>query len=290
MKGIGGKGVLTLSVVLGVATSFMVYKYVDQASQAAKPVEMVPVVTAAQDIPARTTITSEMLRLTQVPVDLKLPQAIVVPSDVTGKVTKLPISRGEEVLVNKVFGDREESGLAFVVPDGKRAVAISVNEVVGSGGMIVPGDFVDVDSIMDTAATTAVGDAKDARFGVDVSTHAQIKSISQFVLQNVEVLAVAQVLEGDPPAQSTTQKASAALGPVSNPQPVKQPAAVQPTARTVTVAVDPQEAEKLVLAESKGQIRLVLRPHGDKSTIKTDDGLFATLNGAAVLKTEPKPL
>src|SRR5712691_4059505 len=107
MKGIGGKGVLALSLVLGMATSYVVYQYVDQASQAAKPVETVAVLTAARDIPARTTITSEMLRVAQVPVDLKLPQAMTTPTQATGKVTKLPITQGEEVLAPKLFGDRE---------------------------------------------------------------------------------------------------------------------------------------------------------------------------------------
>ncbi|HEX6510900.1 MAG TPA: Flp pilus assembly protein CpaB [Chloroflexota bacterium] len=291
MKGISGKGVLALSLVLGVATSYMVYNYVDQASQAAKPVETVPVVTAAKDIPARTTITGDMLRVAQVPVDLKLAAAVVTPTDVTGKVTKLPISQGEEVLASKVFGDREESGLAFVVPEGKRAVSVAVSEVVGSGGMIVPSDFVDVVAVLDTAASTAIGDAKDARFGVDVNTHAQIKSIAQYVLQNVEVLAIAQELEGDTPPPNTAQKAQQAVAPgANNPQPPKQPASTQPQARTATLAVSPEDAQKLVLAESKGQIRLVLRAHGDQTTVKTDDGMFATLNGAAVLKTDMKPL
>lgn len=290
MKGIGGKGVLALSVVLGIATSYMVYNYVDQASQAAKPIETVPVVTATKDIPVRTPITAEMLRVVQVPVELKLPQAVAAPADITGKVTKLPISQGEEVLVSKVFGDREESGLAFVVPPGKRAVAVNVSEVVGSGGMIVPGDTVDIVVVLDTNATTAMGDAKDARFGVDVNTHAQIKSIAQYALQNVEVLAIAQELEGDTPAPSTTQKATQAVSPANNPQPQKQKTAVQPQAHTATLAVSPEDAQKLVLAESKGQIRLVLRPHGDNSTIKVDDGMLSNLNGAAVLKSELKPL
>jgi pilus assembly protein CpaB len=291
MKGIGGKGVLALSLVLGVATSYMVYNYVDQAGQAAKPIEKVPVVTAAKDIPARTTITSDMLRVSEVPVDLKLPTAIVAPTDVTGKISKLPISQGEEVLSNKVFGDREESGLAFVVPQGKRALAVSVNEVVGSGGMIVPGDFVDVVCVLDTdQQQTAMGDPKSAAFGVDLSTHAQIKSISQYLLQNVEVLAIAQTLEGDAPQQSTSQKAAQSVNPSDKSQPAKQAATTQPNARTATLAVGPEDAEKLVLGETKGQLRLVLRAHGDDSTIKTDDGLFANLNGAAVLKSGPKPL
>lgn len=45
-----------------------------------------------------------------------------------------------------------------------------------------------------------------------------------------------------------------------------------------------------MLAEARGQIRLVLRAHGDQSTIKLDDGLFGNLNGAAVLKSDLKPL
>lgn len=289
MKGIGGKGVLALSLVLGVATSYMVYNYVDQAGQAAKPVEKVPVLTAAKDIPARTAITSDMLRVAQVPVDLKLPQAMIAPNEAMGKVTKLPISQGEEVLGSKIFGDREQSGLAFVVPDGKRAVSVSVNEVVGSGGMIVPGDFVDVVCVLDTQ-TTSAGDAKDARFGVDTSTHAQIKSISQYILQNVEVLAIAQQLEGDAPPPSNTEKAAQAVAPNSNPQPAKQAAVTQPNARTATLAVGPEDAQKLILGESKGSIRLVLRAHGDSGTIKLDDGLFGNLNGAAVLKSDMKPL
>jgi pilus assembly protein CpaB len=290
MKGIGGKGVLALSLVLGIATSYMVYQYVDQAGQAAKPIETVPVITAAKDIPARTAITGEMLRVTRVPVDLKLPQAMVTSTDAVGKVTKLPISQGEELLVTKLFGDREESGLAFVVPEGKRAVSVGVSELVGSGGMIVPGDYVDVVAVLDVQ-TNNPGDAANQRFGVDPSSRAQVRAIAQYVLQNVEVLAVAQALEGDPAPQTTSQKAAGAVTPNGSPQPAKQNTSSQPAARTATLAVGPEDAEKLVLAEDKGRIRLVLRAHGDTTTLKVaDDAMFQFVNGVATLKSEPKPL
>ncbi|HLG70958.1 MAG TPA: Flp pilus assembly protein CpaB [Chloroflexota bacterium] len=290
MKGIGGKGVLALSLVLGIATSYMVYQYVDQAGQAAKPVETVPVLTAAQDIPARTTITGDMLRLTRVPVDLKLPNAMVQSTDAVGKVSKLPISQGEEMLPNKLFGDREESGLAFVVPEGKRAVSVAVNEVVGSGGMIVPSDYVDVVAVLDVQSS-APSDPNNVRFGVDPSSRAQVKAVAQYVLQNVEVLAVAQALEGDPAPQTTGQKVAGTVAPGNNPQPPKQNTAAQPGARTVTLAVGPEDAEKLVLAEDKGRIRLVLRAHGDNTTLKVDDNaMFQFVNGVATLKSDTKPL
>src|SRR5579883_429525 len=290
MKGIGGKGVLALSLVLGIATSYMVYQYVDQAGQAAKPVETVPVLTAAQDIPARTTITGDMLRLTRVPVDLKLPNAMVQSTDAVGKVSKLPISQGEEMLPNKLFGDREESGLAFVVPEGKRAVSVAVNEVVGSGGMIVPSDYVDVVAVLDVQSS-APSDPNNVRFGVDPSSRAQVKAVAQYGLQNVEVLAVAQALEGDPAPQTTGQKVAGTVAPGNNPQPPKQNTAAQPGARTVTLAVGPEDAEKLVLAEDKGRIRLVLRAHGDNTTLKVDDNaMFQFVNGVATLKSDTKPL
>lgn len=289
MKAIGGKGVLALSLVLGIATSYMVYQYVDQATQAAKPVETVPVLTAAKDIPARTTITGEMLRMTRVPVDIKLPDALVVSTDAVGKVTKLPISQGEEMLPSKLFLDREESGLAFVVPEGKRAVSVAVNEVVGSGGMLVPSDFVDVVAVLDVQ-TNNPSDPANQRFGVDPGSRAQVKAIAQYVLQNIEVLAVAQVLQGDPTPPSTGQKVSGAVGGASA-QPAKQNSTAQPGARTVTLAVGPEDAEKLILAEDKGRIRLVLRAHGDSTTIKVDDSaMFQFVNGVATLKSEPKPL
>jgi len=289
MKSIGGKGVLGLSLVLGIATSYMVYQYVDQAGQAAKPAQTVPVATAAQDIPARTPITGEMLRVTQVPVTVKVPQALTQADQAAGKISKLPISQGEQVLPNKLFGDREQSGLAFVVPDGKRAVSVPVDEVVGSGGMIVPSDFVDVVAVMDTQTTSSADNS--GKFGVDSSVHAQISAISQYVLQKVEVLAVAQQVEGDPPPQSTADKAASAVGGNQNAsQPPKQSTQIQPSAHTVTLAVAPEDAEKLLLAADKGRIQLVLRAHGDDSTINVDEGLFSSMNGEAVLKTEPKPL
>jgi Flp pilus assembly protein CpaB len=146
--------------------------------------------------------------------------------------------------------------------------------------------------VMDVETNTSGNSANNPRFGVDPSNQAQIKAVAQYILQNVEVLAVAQQLEGDPPPPTTGQKVSGAVTPNSNaPQPPKQNTAAQPAAHTATLAVGPEDAEKLVLAEDKGRIRLVLRAHGDTATLKVDDNaMFQFVNGVATLKTEPKPL
>ncbi|MHB8621354.1 MAG: Flp pilus assembly protein CpaB [Chloroflexota bacterium] len=287
MKGIGGKGVLALSIVLGLATSFMVYRFMQQASQEARPVHLVPVLTAAEAIPARTVLTTTMLRLTQVPAHLRLSRAMVSAGQATGKVTKMPISPGEQILAGKLFGDRRQSGLAFVIPPGKRAVAVAISQVVDSGGLIVPGDRVDVVAVVNTRLTQNIRTAQP-----NTSIHAEISAVAQYILQDVEVLAVAQTIEGQTTPPSTAQQAARIVVPSGNQrQPARQNLQPQPTAQTATLAVTPRQAEELVLAEDKGRIRLVLRPYGDNSTIPVpDQGLFTTIGGTADLKTQPRPL
>src|SRR6185312_177293 len=47
-----GKGAVVAALALGALTSYMAWRYIDQASQNANSVEMVPVVVAAMPIPA----------------------------------------------------------------------------------------------------------------------------------------------------------------------------------------------------------------------------------------------
>ena len=62
--------------------------------------------------------------------------------------------------------------------------------------------------------------------------------------------------------------------PGSNAKPAegtsKQEAQARPNARTVTLAVTPDQAQRLILAEEKGKIRLALRPVEDHSPADVD--------------------
>ncbi len=119
----------------------------------------------------------------------------------------------------------------------------------------------------------------------------EVSAVSQYILQDVEVLAVAQQIEGETPPATAVGQVAQAVAPNQNQQAPKQPAQPQPGARTVTLSVAPEDAQRLVLAEDKGHIRLVLRAYGDGTTLKLQDGgLFTTVNGNAVLKTDMKPL
>jgi pilus assembly protein CpaB len=101
----------------------------------------------------------------------------------------------------------------------------------------------------------------DARVDVIVTTSGASREgeqISKIVLENIQVLAAGQIME---------QKGS-------------KPAAVS----TVTLAVSPEDAEKLALASNDGRIQLVLRNFADAGKVKTPGitkgGLLSSLRDA----------
>ncbi|MDQ3808916.1 MAG: Flp pilus assembly protein CpaB, partial [Chloroflexota bacterium] len=171
--------------------------------------------------------------------------------DVVGKVTRAPMTVDEQVLTSKVFLQRAESGLAFMVPEGMRAISVGFSEMIGSGGMVAPGDHVDVIGVFERPASS--------------NAREQPAPIATIVLQDVSVLAVAQRLEGENTRPKETMPMPGSNSSDKPPQMRSEPAP-QPAAKTATLAVSPSDALKLVLAEEKGKIRLALRRAEDKST------------------------
>ena len=237
----------------------MAIHYLKNASKATEPVEMASVVVAATDVQPRTLLKKEMLKIQMVAVDARHPRAFTAVDKLEGKVTRLAITAGEQVLDTKVFAEREESGLAFVIPPNKRAVSVGISEVIGSGGLIVPGDRVDVVAVFDSQ-----------KMG---------KDLAAVVLQDVEVLAVAQMILGEEPVSlSTKMSQQSGLFSQSAEQPRADPKA-QPTAKSVTLAVGPDEAQRLILAEEKGKIRLALRAYGDRSRSEPAEAVLTSIRG-----------
>lgn len=267
--------VLVFSVILGIVAAVLVWGYMQQVQEeadrqtkansvaAAKP-QTTPVVVAVQDIPTRSKLTPAMVSVKEVAVSAKHANAYSSINEVEGKVTKMPISAGEQVISNKFAIGREEAGLTFVIPPSKRAVSVQVNEHIGSGGLILPGDFVDIIAIFDNKTMG--------------------KDMAALILQRVEVLAVAQSLEGEVQKEEPKGPVQQAGDQLRAPQPTIAPVArpqAQPQAKTVTLAITPEEAQRLVLAEARGALRLALRP--------VKEGTIATLP-AALLSTIQSPL
>lgn len=202
-----------------------------------------PVVVAKQEIPARTKIAQTMLDVKLVPADTRSEFAYADPAAVVGQVTRFPIAANEQVQSSKVVslapGSTAASrSLSFVIPAGKRGFAIGLSAIQGAGGLILPGDYVDVVVIYDVP------------FGGDE----QGSYLVQTIMQNIEVLAVAQGIVDIVPEATPTAGGQRVRNSEGR---------ADPGAGTVTLALTPEQLQKIYLAESNGRIRLSLRPFGE---------------------------
>jgi pilus assembly protein CpaB len=145
------------------------------------------VVVAARSIELGQTLTPDMLRLQTWPADA-LPQgAFTQLSDLTAgeaRVALRAIEPNEPILASRVSGPGGRATLSATIAEGHRAVAIRVNDVIGVGGFVLPGDFVDV------LLTRAEG---RSRSNDDMQT--------DLLIDNVRVLAIDQTANdnGDDP-------------------------------------------------------------------------------------------
>jgi pilus assembly protein CpaB len=248
-----GRSLLLLALLFAVIAAVLVFIALNRSGDndkeaAASATTMV--VVAAQDISARTTLDAGMLKVANVPTDSVLKGAFSNVDDVDdldGQVTRYPLISGEQVTATKIGVQKDdETGLSFVFPQGMRAFSIQVSEESSAGGLILPGDLVDIIAILD-----------EETVGID-------KAVT--LVQGVEVLAVAQAAqEAIPAARPTgTVTPSAVTGTLGErPEDVE----ANPKARTVTLAVTQEQAQLLALVQAKGELALSLRSFGDKAPV-----------------------
>jgi Flp pilus assembly protein CpaB len=220
------------------------------------------VVVASQDITAGTRITEDMVRVKNVSADAVVPNALTTTEMAVGSVARFPITADEQILENRLaaggieVAKGEKMPLTYIVPDGMRAVGVNTKQVISAGGLVVPGDYVDI--IFVAAVKT------------DLPPPLDLSHISQTILQNIEVLAVEQTLEEVVPEDTTTGD-GATDGQVSSERVALDRADPAPEAVTVTLAVTPDQAEILAMADVVAKssdsdtcdIRLSLRQFGD---------------------------
>lgn len=239
----GNKRAFLIAAVFGVVAGVLSLTYLRNAKSdgAAANIVTVPVIVATRDIPERTVIREGMIEIKQVPADTRHNLALTEKQAAVGTLTRGEIIAGEQVLRNKIADQVRDVGFSANIPQGKRGVAIKVDEVVSSGGLIGVGDFVDVIGVFEVHDPTIKNPACDDCMG------RPRRYYSITVLQNVQVLAVAQ--KTDPGVQTGGD-------PDDAKKEVKE-------LKSITVAVTAEQAQTLFQAQEVGTLRLSLRPFGD---------------------------
>jgi pilus assembly protein CpaB len=211
------------------------------------------VVTANRNIDAREEITEDMLQLTKVPSNALLGGAFSDRGLVVGRIARQPIFQGEQLVQDKLASEKRDLGLAFVVPEGLRGIGVQVDKVIGAGGLLRPGDRVDIVGVIDVTHR-------------DLATDREFTETRAFTLaQNIEVLAVAESLINTVREGSNQEEAS-----------TDQPDA-DPEAQVVTLAMEPSASQNLLLTDEKGVIRLIVRAPGDDEIVDLPNSTFIDL-------------
>src|SRR5471032_339833 len=111
----------------------------DQASSTGGKVAV-----ATTDISPGTRVTPDMVRLIDWPQNAMPPGAISDMKQIDTRVSRTSIQRGEPLMESKLASAGTLGGLSAVVAEGKRAMTVRVNDVVGVAGFALPGNFVDI--------------------------------------------------------------------------------------------------------------------------------------------------
>lgn len=112
-----------------------------------KPMNTQPVVVASVDLKTGTRLDALSIKTVDLPID-SLPDGVysdsaVLLGDVAPIVLK-EIRKNEVILPYKLSPQGARAGLPPRIPEDQRATTISVNEITGVAGFVLPGDYIDV--------------------------------------------------------------------------------------------------------------------------------------------------
>jgi pilus assembly protein CpaB len=220
---------IALALASGLVAAFLAFSFL-RSPQAPEQFQRTagstyPVVVASRDLNVGAMLTFEDVRVVDWPGDAA-PQGFASSVDeVIGRSVVVPMRMNEPMLPEKLAGSDIGRGIAVLIPEGYRAVSVPVNDVVSVAGWVRPGTRVDV-------LVTLSGLPNQA------------ESVTQMVLQNIEVLGNDRSIQRDGDGE---------------------PQAIS----VVTLLVTPEQAERLAMADSEGRLQLALRNQIDLDSIET---------------------
>jgi len=256
------RGMITL-LGIGAGVGMLVLALGNQGNSTQIEIPKISVMVAARDIATGTELGQSDYRWEDWPEEVVPSHAIRKGAEIIEELDDMrmrrPALEGEPIFASMLVSKDKDAGfLAATLEPNQRAISIPVSVTTSAGGFVRPGDFVDV---LMTYQVRIEGDREDRQAAMRVvARHA-----SETVLERIRVLAVDQVVNDSRDAAP---------------------------ARTVTVAVTQEQAEKLTLAQQMGDLSLSLRslsadqakdqerPDSEKFT--ADIGIGKALQAAAM--------
>lgn len=230
--------ILLAALPVGGFSVYAMRHYVADQLAAARPappppaptVITVPVLVAKRDLERGALISSETIAVRDIPKAF-VSTAALSPDRFDALVgLRLDVAlQAGEALVGHVLARPDSTQFSARLPDGARALTLAVDEVNAMSGLLQPGDRID----MHYSARPPLG--RDGLAAAEVTMP---------LLQDVLVLATGR--RSRPSGDDSANRSHS----------------------TITVQVDPQQAQKLIVAQRAGRITALLRGNDDRAQTK----------------------
>ncbi len=224
------KTLVSLAVALACSglAFFLLYRQAREIEGRSRPV---PVLVAKQYLPANGPFRRDRVERRMLPEAFVSPGAVSDPASLEGLFARAPISAGEQILANKF--SPAGSALTGSLEPGERAYCMDVTESQGVGGLLKPGDRVDLLARYDSAA----------------------RRTTAFALQNIRVLATGRATA--PSSQTSGEDGSYAHVTL----------ALTPEQAEVLAFLEDRASLKLVLRAEGDRDLAVLPPVGESEVL-----------------------
>jgi len=199
----------------------------------------VQILIAARALPAMTIIDADAISTKTVAQSQVPEDHLVDPVQVLGKVLAMPVVEGQPMTKSCLVTDGAGPQLASVLPEGMRAVSLSLPDWSGLAGLLYPGSLVDV------IVTLKIHSKQ--RHGTE--------AVSTTLLQNIQVLAT------EDQSVVSAEKADPKRNRLRSSKHLQ-----------VTLMVTAKEAEALQLAVKHGSVSLAMRNPNDDAPIDVSQG------------------
>ncbi|HET9356385.1 MAG TPA: Flp pilus assembly protein CpaB [Sphingomicrobium sp.] len=171
---------LAVAVVLGLVAVYLANAYWSARDARADSASRgnIRVAVAAVPLDYGAAVTADKIRFASYPAN-SLPPGVyrtvaqLIPQG-KARIALRPIQPNQLLLSSDLTGEGENASIAALLPDGKRAASVRINDVSGVAGFIKPNDTVDV-----LITRQAIGDNREAQ-------------VTDILLQNIRVVAMDQ--------------------------------------------------------------------------------------------------
>lgn len=170
--------VLLVALLAGGALAFGTYNYLQNVPVKTVTVPTKRVVVANADLSLGSELRRDDLKTIEWPASTVPEGAFEDANALLGRGLISSVVRHEPILPGKLASKEAGSGLPPIIPAGKRAMSVRVNEVIGVAGYVLPGTRVDV-----------IATQSPSNRGEDMT--------SKLVLSNVQVLTAGTRVEHD---------------------------------------------------------------------------------------------